>query len=54
LNNNTLKVIYYEENYSVVCWLEMAATDPEVSGSILGATIFPEKQWVWNGILSAS
>jgi hypothetical protein len=30
------------------------ATDPEVLGSIPGASRFPEKQWVWNGVHSAS
>jgi hypothetical protein len=29
------------------------ATDPEVPGSIPGATRFPEFQWVWNGVHSA-
>jgi hypothetical protein len=30
------------------------ATDPEVLGSIPGAYRFSEKQWVWNGVHSAS
>jgi hypothetical protein len=30
------------------------ATDPEVLGSIPGASRFSEKQWVWNGVPSAS
>jgi hypothetical protein len=30
------------------------ATDPEVPGSILGASRFSEKQRVWNGVHSAS
>jgi hypothetical protein len=30
------------------------ATDPEVLGSILGASRFSEKQWVWKGVQSAS
>jgi hypothetical protein len=29
------------------------ATDPEVSDSILGATRFSEKWWIWNRIDSA-
>jgi hypothetical protein len=35
-------------------WLEFFATDPEVPGSIPGATRFSEKYWVCNGIHSAS
>jgi hypothetical protein len=37
----------------VVQWSEFLATDPEVSGSIRGATTFSENQWVWNGVHSA-
>jgi hypothetical protein len=33
---------------------EFLATDPEVPGSIPGATRFSEKWWVWNGVHSAS
>jgi hypothetical protein len=33
---------------------EFLATDPEVPGSISGASRFSEKQWVWNGVHSAS
>jgi hypothetical protein len=33
----------------VVYWSEFLATDPEVPGSIPGATRFSEKWWVWNG-----
>jgi hypothetical protein len=33
---------------------EFRATDPEVPGSIPGATRFSEKSWVWNGVHSAS
>jgi hypothetical protein len=33
---------------------EFLATDPEVPGSIPGASRFSEKQWVWNGVHSAS
>jgi hypothetical protein len=35
----------------VVWWLEFLATDPEVSGSIPGASRFSEKQQVWNELL---
>jgi hypothetical protein len=30
------------------------ATDPEVLGSIPGASRFSERQWVWNGVHSAT
>jgi predicted membrane protein len=33
---------------------EFLATDPEVSGSIPGATRFSQKKWVWKGVHSAS
>jgi hypothetical protein len=39
---------------SVIQWSEFMATDPEVLGSIPGATTLSEKQWVWNGVHSAS
>jgi hypothetical protein len=39
---------------SVVWWSEFLATDPEVLGSIPGASRFSEKQWVWNGVHPAS
>jgi hypothetical protein len=39
---------------SVVCWLEFLAAEPEVPFSIPGATRFSERQWVWNGVHSAS
>jgi hypothetical protein len=39
---------------SVVYRSEFLATDPEVSGSIPGATKFSEKYWVWNVVHSAS
>jgi hypothetical protein len=35
-------------------WSEFLATDPEVLGSIPGASRFSEKQRVWNGVHSAS
>jgi hypothetical protein len=38
---------------SVVCWSELRATDPEVTGSIPGHTRFSEKSGVWNGVHSA-
>jgi hypothetical protein len=41
---------YYYYYYSS----ELLATDTEVLGSIPGASIFSEKQWVWNGVHSAS
>jgi hypothetical protein len=39
---------------SVVYWSEFLATNPEVLGSIPGASRFSEKQWVCNGVHSAS
>jgi hypothetical protein len=36
---------------SEVWWSEFLGTDP---GSVPGATRFSEKQWVWNGVHSAS
>jgi hypothetical protein len=39
---------------SVVYRSEFLATDPEIPGSIPDVTTFSEKQWVWNGVLSAS
>jgi hypothetical protein len=39
---------------SVVEWPEFLATDPEILGSIPGASRFSEKQRVWNGVHSAS
>jgi hypothetical protein len=38
---------------SVVSWSEFIAANPEVPGSIPGATSFSECQWVWNGFHSA-
>jgi hypothetical protein len=32
----------------------LVVRDPEVPGSIPGATRFSEKEWVWNGVHSAS
>jgi hypothetical protein len=37
----------------VVYWSEFLSANPEVPGSIPGATRFPEKQWDWNGVHSA-
>jgi hypothetical protein len=37
-----------------IMWSEFLATDPGVLGSIPGASRFSEKQWVWNGVHSAS
>jgi hypothetical protein len=33
-------------------WSEFLAADPDVSGSIPGATTFSAKQWIWNGVHS--
>jgi hypothetical protein len=38
---------------SMVWWSEFLAANPEVPGSILGATRFSEQQCVWNGVHSA-
>jgi hypothetical protein len=38
----------------VVWWSEFRDIDPQVPGSIPSATKFSEKQWVWNGVHSAS
>jgi hypothetical protein len=38
---------------SVVFWSEFLAANPEVLGSISGATKFSVWQWVWNGVHSA-
>jgi hypothetical protein len=38
----------------ILLWSEFLATDPEVPGSILGATSFSEYHWFWNGVHSAS
>jgi hypothetical protein len=32
---------------------QFLAADPDVPGSIPGATRFSERQWVWNGVHSA-
>jgi hypothetical protein len=32
---------------------EFLAANPEVPGSILGATRLSEQQWIWNGVHSA-
>jgi hypothetical protein len=36
-----------------VQWSVFLAANPEVSGSIRGATTFSELQWVWNVVHSA-
>jgi hypothetical protein len=33
-----------------MCYCRFLVTDPEVPGSIPGATRFSEKWWVWNGV----
>jgi hypothetical protein len=38
----------------VVPWQEFLDTDPEVPSSIPGAATFPGKEWIVNGLLSAS
>jgi hypothetical protein len=38
---------------SVVYWSEFLAANPEVQGSIPGATKFSEYQWVWSEVHSA-
>jgi hypothetical protein len=48
------KLNIFYRTASVVLWPEFPATDPEVPGSIPGATRFSEKQWVWNGVHPAS
>jgi hypothetical protein len=53
-NTTLLKLDLFLMTASVILWSEFLATDPEVPGSILGATRFSEKQWVWNKIHSAS
>jgi hypothetical protein len=35
------------------CLFVILTANPEVPGSILGATTFSEKEWVWNGVHSA-
>jgi hypothetical protein len=37
-----------------VMWSEFLATDTEVLGSIPGASRYSGRQWVWNGVHSAS
>jgi hypothetical protein len=34
-------------------WSDFLVADPEVPGSIPGATRFSKYQWVWNGVHSA-
>jgi hypothetical protein len=43
------KTVYTKINFNFVL-----ATDPEVPGSIPDASRFSERQWVWNGVHSAS
>jgi hypothetical protein len=54
LRPNNSNAILNIRTASVVSWSEFLATDPEVLGSIPGASRFSEKQWVWNGVHSAS
>jgi hypothetical protein len=47
-------MLHYDETRDRLCGLVFLATDPEVLGSIPGASRFSEKQWVWNRVYSAS
>jgi hypothetical protein len=58
-NNNNNSILYLCERQQLVAYNRQALnlyihTDPEVPGSIPGATKFSEKYWVWNGVHSAS
>jgi hypothetical protein len=46
--------VAYSRTASVIYRSDVLTTDPEVPGSIPGATRFSEKWWVWNGVHSAS
>jgi hypothetical protein len=48
INNDT------NEYQDRLCGLVVRVSEPEVLGSIHGASRFSEKQWVWNGVHSAS
>jgi hypothetical protein len=48
------RIVANTSYYFVVYWSEFLATDPEIPGSIPGASRFSEKQQVWNGVHSAS
>jgi hypothetical protein len=48
---NTFLIMNKQYNKELFVFL---ATDPEVLGSIPGASRFSERQWVWNGVHSAS
>jgi hypothetical protein len=50
----TIILTCYVQTASVVSWSEFLVRDPEVPGSIPGTIGFSEKQWVWNGVQSAS
>jgi hypothetical protein len=54
LGHNCFLPNIFQFTASVVYWSEFLATDPEVLGSITGASRFSEKQRVWNGVHSAS
>jgi hypothetical protein len=47
-------IVSYIPTASVVYWPKFLATDPEVPGSIPGIITFSVKQWVLNGVHSAS
>jgi hypothetical protein len=44
----------YIETVSVVSWSEYLSTDSDIPGSIPGATRYSQKEWVCNGVHSAS
>jgi hypothetical protein len=46
MKQNKDEVTLNDLTASVVYWSEFLATDPEVLGSIPGASTFSEKQWV--------
>jgi hypothetical protein len=52
-NQNCLCLAYHSTP-SVVWWSEFLVTDPEIPGSISGASRFSENQRVWKSAHSAS
>jgi hypothetical protein len=55
VGNRTPAVQPETRHYSNVniWWSEFLASNPEVPGSILDATRFSDRQWIWNGVHSA-
>jgi hypothetical protein len=48
---------YSLKPFNIICvvkWPKFLTTDLEIPGWIPGSTRFSEKQWVWNGVRSAS